>query len=401
MKLNSSEPYWLVKNGIINSYPSVQQDIKTEILIVGSGITGSLIAHQCISEGYDVVIVDRRDIGNGSTSATTSMLQYEIDVPLHKLINLIGREGAESSYWACYDAIDTLHKISKSIKSKAGLKYKKSLYFAAYKKDISALKAEFDARKDAKFPVQWLESDDIKNKFGIENTYGGILSSQGASMDAFCMAHELLAYNAKKGLKVYDKTDLINVNYAKNKIKAVTETGKTIKAKHIIYCNGFESTEIIKEKFVNLLSTYALISEVQSETNRILDDLLVWNTAEPYMYMRTTDDNRFLIGGEDEVFYDASKRDNLLQNKSTKLEKLFKKYVPNDSFISDFAWAGTFGETKDGLPYIGKHKDFPGAYFVLGFGGNGITFSVIGMKMLSDYLSGKEHKLCQYFKFER
>ena len=91
----------------------MRNDINTEILIVGGGITGSLLAYQCMADGYDTVLLDRREIGNGSTSATTSMLQYEIDIPLYKLIDLIGKEGAVDNYKACSDAIDRLGKISK------------------------------------------------------------------------------------------------------------------------------------------------------------------------------------------------------------------------------------------------------------------------------------------------
>ena len=54
---------------------------------------------------------------------------------------------------------------------------------------------------------------------------------------------------------------------------------------------------------------------------------------------------------------------------------------------------GTFGTTKDGLPYIGEHKDFLNSYFVLGFGGNGITFSVVGMEMVSSWLKGENINL--------
>lgn len=101
MKLRSSEPFWLEKNGILNSYPSLRKNMETEILIVGGGITGSLIAHQCMEDGYKTVLLDKREISHGSTSATTSMLQYEIDVPLFKLIKKIGAEGAVANYRAC------------------------------------------------------------------------------------------------------------------------------------------------------------------------------------------------------------------------------------------------------------------------------------------------------------
>ena len=401
MKLKSPEPFWLVKDGIKHSYPSLRENIETEILVIGGGITGSLLAHQMIKDGYKTVLVDRREIGNGSTSATTSMLQYEIDVPLFELSKMIGKKGAEKSYWACYDSIDDLQKIAKEVKSDCGFKKKQSLYFAAFKKDVDDLKKEFEARKSAKFPVKWLSEEEIKKQFKIENTFGGIVSEQGGSIDAFCLAHDILHFNHKKGSQIFDKTDIIKFDYKKNGVTATTEYGNTIKAKKVIFCNGFESTEIIKDKFVNLLSTYAIVGEQHEKSHKELNDLLVWNTAEPYIYMRTTDDNRILIGGEDEEFVDAQKRDSLLLDKEKKLVKKLDKYLPENNFRTDFVWAGTFGETKDGLPYIGEHPNFPSAYFVLGFGGNGITFSVIGMEMASAFLKGKKHELTEYFRFRR
>lgn len=402
MKLKSPEPFWLVKDGLKHSYPSLRENIETEILIIGGGITGSLLAHQMIKDSYKTVLVDRREIGNGSTSATTSMLQYEIDVALFELSKMIGKKGAEKAYWACYDSIDDLQNIAKEVKSDCGFKKKQSLYFAALKKDVPLLKKEFDARKTAGFPVKWLSEDDIKKQFKIENTFGGILSEQGGSIDAFCLAHDILHYNYKKGLKIFDKTDIIKFDYKKNSVVATTDYGNTIKAKKVIFCNGFESTEIIKDKFVKLLSTYAIVGEqCDKEYNKELNGLLVWNTADPYIYMRTTDDNRILIGGEDEEFVNAQKRDALLFDKEKKLVRKIDKYLPENNFRTDFVWAGTFGETKDGLPYIGEHPNFPSAYFVLGFGGNGITFSVIGMAMVSDFLKGKKHELSEYFKFRR
>src|SRR5690606_18996029 len=133
-------------------------------------------------------------------SATTSMLQYEIDTPLYELIELIGKKGAEASYKACFEAIDQLQKVCKQIKSKAGYKKKLSLYFAAYKKDVTWLKKEFEARKQAGFEVKWLEASEITEKYNISHTYGGIVSKQGASVDAFTLVHEILEFNTNRGL---------------------------------------------------------------------------------------------------------------------------------------------------------------------------------------------------------
>ena len=401
MDLKSNEPFWLIKNGLIQSFPSLMENKTCDVLIVGGGITGSLIAHQCITDGYDTILIDKREIANGSTSATTSMLQYEIDIPLYKLSEIIGDEGAVASFKACSDAIDKIENITKQIHSKAGYKSKKSLYFAARKKDVQWLQKEFEARKNSGFSVKWLEASDIFNQYRMDKTYGGILSSKGASIDAFQLVHEILSYNQKKGLQIYDRTELRKVKSGKSFNLVTLSTGATIKAKKIIYCTGYESSNMIKDNFVKLISTYAIVSEAKPELYKKYNNLLVWNTEDPYIYMRTTDDGRILIGGEDEEFFDPEKRDNLIANKEQKLLRSFQKYLPETEFRCDFTWAGTFGVTKDGLPYIGKHKDYPNSYFVLGFGGNGITFSVTGMEMVSFWLKGEKHKLTEWFKFGR
>ena len=401
MDLKSNEPFWLVKNGILHSYPSLKETIECEVLVIGGGITGSLIAHQMVKDGYETVLIDRREIGNGSTSATTSMLQYEIDVPLYELIDQIGEEGAVKAYKACSKSIDDLDKITQELNSEAGFERKESLYYASKKKDVSWLKNEFEARKNAGFNVKWIEKEEILERYEFENTFGGILSSQGASVDAFHLAHELLEYNSKKGLRVYDKTEMDSVEVKKGFNLVTTKTRQKIKAQKIIYAIGYESAHLIKEKFVDLKSTFAMVSEIDEKGSEKLNNTLFWNTSDPYLYMRTTSDGRVLIGGGDEDFRDPEKRDAMIDKKEKEILGDLKDLLPNYHFYTDFTWAGTFGETKDGLPYIGEHKDFPNSYFVLGFGGNGITFSVTGMEMASAFMKNKNHPLTEYFKFGR
>lgn len=67
----------------------------------------------------------------------------------------------------------------------------------------------------------------------------------------------------------------------------------------------------------------------------------------------------------------------------------------------EFAWAGAFGTTKDGLAYIGESPEYPRCYFTLGFGGNGITFSVVATKLIDQMIQGREPESVYLFRFGR
>jgi glycine/D-amino acid oxidase-like deaminating enzyme len=401
VNIRSKEPYWLLKNGIINSYPSLQENIGCDVLIVGGGITGALMAYQLSSEGYKTIVIDKRDVGTGSTSATTSMVQFELDVPLYLLSEQVGKQSAFEIYIGAANAVKKLERLLNSLAIKCGFATKDSLHFASSKEDAGNLLKEFGFQKTAGLPVKWLSKDQVFSNYGLISE-GGMLSEIAASMDAYQMTDGLFQYCIKHfGLRVYDHTELESVEYRETKNLAVVDSGAVIECHVLVYTTGYESHELIQNGIGKLISTYACISEPFENVPNILSQTVFWNTESPYFYFRTTMDNRILIGGEDENFKNPERRDSLIEEKEIALVDKFQQLMPGTSFVPDFSWAGTFGATKDSLPYIGPHPDFPNSYFMLGFGGNGITFSVMGMEILSNAIAGKANKFLEYFKFRR
>ncbi len=399
MKLRSSETFWPLKSAMKYSYPSIDSDHTTEILIIGGGITGALIAYKLISEGKKVILVDRRDVANGSTAASTALLQYEIDVPLHELIKIRGTECAVDSYSNGKKAIFDLRAIIDTIKSECQFQFKKSIYYCSLKKDIPFLKNEFKCRKEHGFDVNWLERWDLE-KMGL-NAVAAIESKTAAVMDPFKLANDLLHYCKKKGMLIYDRTNITSIQHQKSKSIALTENKFTITAEHIIHCSGYESTETLAEKVVDLKSTFVIASENLEVLPTAFKNAIFWDTSSPYLYFRVTTDNRIIMGGGDEEYKDAKKRDKLLPKKEQYLLRHFKKKFPKIDFKIDYSWAGTFGETKDGLPYFGKPDPNKNEHYVLGFGGNGITFSVIGMNSIMDSINNKKNQDLEYYRFGR
>jgi len=400
MDLRSGLPYQLVKSGLVYDYPKLMHDVTTDVVIIGGGISGALMAFHLVEAGINCVVVDSRSIGLGSSCASTSLLQYEIDTPLHELIQLVGYDKAVRAYKLCGESILKLGVIAKKI----GLKdfhFKDSLYYAASEKDVDKLYLEFLARQKAGFDVMHLQQSDIQREFGFDAPTA-ILSKLGAQTNAYLMTHLLHQYSIKKGTQIFDRTDVEKVDDKGNHVILYTKNGFNITAKKVVYATGYEVSEMLDKDVVKLNSTFACISEQFSEEETYWDkNTLVWNTANPYLYIRTTDDRRLLIGGRDEKYNNADLRDKLIPKKTELLVQDFKELFPHINFIPEYSWAGTFGSTKDGLPYIGEHKKYPNGYFSLGFGGNGITFSLIGAEIIRDLYLGKAAPDARIFAFDR
>lgn len=400
MDLKSGYPYWLIKNGLPFNYPKLTQNVKTDIVIIGGGISGALCAYELTTSGIHCMVVDARTIALGSTCASTSLLQYELDKPLYLLSALIGKQNAERAYILCGEAIDHLKKISAAVGCQSFQK-KQSLYYAAYKKDAPLLKHEYEARKAAGFKLDFLGQHEIAAQFGFEAP-AALLSEQGACIDAYLFTHNIHQHNIAQGNPVYDRTCITQIDYQKRGAKLTTADGYTIQASTIINASGYEIEHFVSKKIVTLQSTYAFASEnISGKGEFWKGNVMIWNTANPYLYLRTADDRRIIAGGRDEPFYNPALRDNLLHKKTKQLTRDIGKLFPTIPVVPEFSWTGTFGITHDSLPFIGTYQKFPHTYFALGFGGNGITFSIIAAQLIRDHIKGIRSKDLDLFRFER
>jgi glycine/D-amino acid oxidase-like deaminating enzyme len=400
MDLHSDFPYWPLKHGIISVYPSLKNNITAEIVVMGGGISGALTAWYLQNNGYDVTLLEKRHIAMGSTAASTSLLQYEIDTPLRELIKMKGRQDAFTAYHLCLDAIKWIENVCEITGVKSVFQKQPSLQFASYKKDKASLFEEFNCRTSAGIEVDWLDEHDLERLYGFRKS-GAILSADGATLDAYALTHALLKDGTKKGLRVFDHTEVISILHRKRDIVLESKNGFRITCKKLVIACGYESQKYIPEKIQQLHSTYAIISEPVQPEKIWKNRSLIWETANPYLYLRTTTDNRVIIGGKDIPSSSPNRRDNLLAKKAKELEKSFQRLFPHTNFITDFKWAGSFANTKDGLPYIGSIAERPNTYFALGLGGNGITFSVVAAWIIYDLLRNKKSDGQRIFAFNR
>lgn len=400
MDLRTDSPYWLMKNGFLYSYPSLDRSLNTEVAIMGGGITGALVAYHLSQAGIPCILLDKRKIGMGSTCASTALLQYEIDTPLKDLIDYVGYQQANQSYLMCIEAIAKIEKITQELTAEVGFKRCSSFYYASQKKDVEELRQEYKLRRDIGIELEFWPKEQIEKTFPFSSP-AALFSAEGAQIDAYRFTHELLQQAQKNETLVFDDTTVTQLTHHRKGVTLATEHGHIVKAKKLIMACGYESQQYLSKKVVDFNSSFAVVSEPFENTNLWYENCLIWETARPYLYLRTTSDNRVLIGGKDEPFYNPKKRDALNNKKAAQLTKAFHKRFPDLPFRADFQWAGTFAETADGLPYIGVVAERPHTYFAMGFGGNGIVFSMLAAEIIGDLLLGRKNPTTKLFGFER
>jgi glycine/D-amino acid oxidase-like deaminating enzyme len=274
------------------------------------------------------------------------------------------------------------------------------LQFASTKKDAGQLKKEFEQRKKIGINIHWLTEKELKEKFGIKK-HAALLSETGAEAEAYQITHALLKDCFAMGAEIFDHTEIKNIIHRKKGVELITSENLKINCRSLVIACGYESQRYISKRVQQLNSTYAIVSEPYLNKEPWYKNALIWETRFPYLYLRTTADDRIMIGGKDVAFSDPQKRDALLLQKTKQLEFSFRKLFPHLYFKTDFKWAGTFAATKDSLPYIGSISERPHTFFTLGLGGNGITFSIIAAKMIKELLQGKKKKDHSIFSFNR
>jgi glycine/D-amino acid oxidase-like deaminating enzyme len=346
--------------------------------------------------------LDKRDIGTGSTAASTSLLQYETDLTLGQLSERMGEEKAVRIYRACRDAVRTVSGLARKLKA-GDFRMRDSLYLANEAREVPALKREYELRREHGFSVSFWTRKRVAEESTLPH-HAAIESHDGAELDAFGLTHALVKSAMRRRLaplRVFDRTTVTQWRRKGAGFELMTNEGWKVRARRIVVAAGYEALNFFRRKPAVCHSTYALVTEPLGEVTGWPGTRLIWETARPYVYARTTKDGRVIIGGYDEPFRDPQKRDALLTAKTAALRRRFAQLFPKVRCDVAFSWTGTFAETKDSLPYIGEVEGRPGIYFALGYGGNGVIFSTLAAEIIRDAIVGERNEKAELFRFGR
>ena len=370
-----------------------------EVVVIGAGITGALMSNALTQVGMRPLILDRRGGARlGSTAASTALLQFELDTPLIKLGTLLGRNAA-AQVWKCsHAAVNELRTQTNRLRISAHLQTRPSLYLAGNVLDAAGLRREVRARQRLGLPSELLERKLLRRHFDIDRS-AAILSHGNAEADPIALATGFLQRALRRGARFYGPHEVTDLHSTRRGITVFTRGGPEIHARHVVICTGYEFPRIVPTQGNRIVSTWAIATRPQLH-GMWPERALIWEAAEPYLYLRSTFDNRVICGGEDEEFSEAHQRDAHNANKISRLEQKLSRLFPKVDARAAYAWTGCFGTSATGSPIIGEIPGYPHCYAALGYGGNGITFSMLAASLLTAAIRGKRDPNAHLFEFK-
>lgn len=384
--LRTGRSLWADSPGLGVPVRPLNQAVSVDVAIIGAGISGAFMARE-LSRDHSVAVLDRRPPLMGSTVASTAMLQWEIDLPLTALAEKIGMADAKRAYARSRSAVDALKRIVADEGIRCGLKDKGSLYLAGDEYGRRALEGEAEARAAMGLDSVFVGPADLREQFGLDRT-GAIVSQGSASADPARLAAGLLRRAVTDGATIYSPVEVTQAASDPDGVTLLTDAGHAVRAETVIFCCGYEFPQGVPTPGAEVISTWALATKPRARCPVWLKDMLVWEASDPYLYFRMGQDGRLIVGGEDEADPMAHDDPAKLKRKCQTIARKLKALIPHIEFEIDYSWAGAFGESATGLPSIAPVPDMDHAWAVMGFGGNGITYSVIASQVVAAAVRG-------------
>ncbi|WP_313247800.1 NAD(P)/FAD-dependent oxidoreductase [Sporosarcina ureae] len=388
MKLHTGSLYWestFTKEGFVKVN---RQDVY-DVAIVGGGMSGALTSYVLANEGYSIALIEQEEVGGGSTSANTGLLQFSNDIMLHELMEQIGEEKAVEFYQSCKKAIENLKDVAEHAPFDVQFHTRESLYYASTEEDVARLRKEFEALRKYGFPVEFWEREDIEAHFPFSQP-AAIVTAGDAEVNPLRLCMGAIHYAYEKGMDIFEHTEVLGIRDTEERVLIKTTNGD-FQAKSVVVTTGYEPTLDTKIPQKDLKVTYAIATQPIDDLSFWHERMMIWETKRPYLYMRLTDENRIVSGGLDQDMDTLPSSQEEIDKKFKQLKQELQELFPIQKLDFEYEWTALFGESTDELPVIGRHPVEPNIYYLIGLGGNGTVYSMLGAYLLRDELAGKSN----------
>ncbi len=350
-------------------------DIKTDILIIGAGITGILIGYFLKQNGREVVLIDKSEIARGNTRNTTAKITSQHDLIYNKLIQEFGEEKAKQYARANELAIRKYREIIKERKIECDFEELPAYIYSL--NDTDLLKREVDAARHLGIDAEYVEKVDLPLE-----VKGAVKFNNQGQFNPLKFLKDI-----SKELTIYENTKAIKIE--ENLVS--TDKGNIV-ANHIVIATHYPIINAPGYYFMKMHQERSYVIALENADNNIKG---MYIDYEKQGYSFRNYKGLLLLGG-------ISQRtgENESGGSYDKLRNIAKDLYPNSR--EKCHWSAQDCMTIDGIPYIGKYADStPNIYVATGFNKWGMTSSMVSAMIISDLILEKDNDFSEIFSPKR
>ncbi|MNJ99826.1 Gamma-glutamylputrescine oxidoreductase [compost metagenome] len=367
------------------TFPSLRGKASTDVAIVGAGIAGLTTAYILLKNGFEVIVIDKDDLGYGETARTSAHLSDILDEGFQELIRLHGEEGAQKAFASHSDAIDLIEKIIAEEFIDCDFSRVDGYLYISSETDMDFLQKEFEA--SLKAGVQEMEvqaSPRFFPQLGPALRYG-----RQARLHPLKYLAGLIEAILKMGGKIYGSSRAIDFGDGEYPFVRTADDA-IIQAKHIVVCSNVPVNDRFQIHTKQAAyRSYVIGMEIPENT---FPDILLWDTSKPYHYVRKIENTRpgfdtLLVGGEDHRVGQADHPEQIF----ARLQNWFQNSLKLQGTLT-YKWSGQIIEPVDGLAYIGLNPGDEKTVISCGDSGHGLTHAGITAMITRDLLQGSPNE---------
>ena len=370
------------KKEIKREIHELNEDIKTDILIVGAGITGMTTAYFFKDE--NICVVDANRIGHGVTLNTTAKINYFQERVYTKIKNIRDEKTAQKYLKSQTFAIKNIKEIIEKENIDCDFKQVDSYVFANSEKEIETLNKEIEFLKENNINAK---EKNLPNKiksyksYCVNDTY---IFNPIKYLDGI---YNILKEN---NISVYENTKITKIEKMNNYYICHSEK-YNIKAKKVVLACHYPY--FILPFLLPLKSyiekSYVVVSKVKEDGN-----FTCISSSTPTYSTRFYQDGNIIY----QICLAESHSTSVKQNDLEHFQRVKQIFNLKDSDIV-MTYSNTDIITPDHMPYIGELKD--NMYIACGYNTWGMTNGVLASKIISDMILEKENEFVDTFNPNR
>lgn len=375
MSKNPNRSFWL--NTVnVNTYPSLNRDIKTDALIVGGGLFGITCAYLLSLEGVRTVLIEGNRLFNGVSGNTTAKITSQHGLIYDRLIRKYGEEKAQMYARSNEEAIQFITKTASDHNIHCDLQTLPAYIYTELDSSIEYIEKETIAAQKSGINASLMKNLELPLKIKA-----AIMFHNQAQFHPVKYMNELAVIFINNGGKIFENTRALSLEQGKYHI-VKTSGDNQIKAKHVIIATHFPFYDGLGLYFSRLYAERSYITAVA-----IKEDFprgMFLGADDPALSFRSqsaSGNKLLLIGGENHKTGDGSSS---IMHYANLLRKAKELYTVTSN---PYQWSAQDYNTPDNIPYIGElTSGTTNIYVATGFKKWGMTTATLSAIMIRDLI---------------